>query len=84
VSLLTKDVSCQEAVELVTDYLEDALSSRERRSLDRHLARCAGCEGYLEEVRAVVVATGAVGPEDLAPETLAGLVQLYEQYKAGT
>jgi hypothetical protein len=31
-----------------------------------------------------VVVTGAVGPEDLDPETMAGLVQLYEQYKADT
>ena len=83
-SVLTRDVSCREAVELVTDYLEGALSARERRSLERHLGKCDGCAGYLEQVRAVVVVTGAVGPEDLDPETMAGLVQLYEQYKADT
>jgi anti-sigma factor RsiW len=80
-SLLTRDLSCRQAVELVTDYLEDALSPRERRRFERHLAKCDGCEGYLEEVRVVVVATGGVGPEDLDPETLAGLVELFEQYK---
>ena len=75
-SLLTRDVSCREAVELVTDYLEGALSTRERRRLERHLAKCDGCSGYLEQIRDVVRATGAVGPEDLDPETLGGLVDL--------
>jgi anti-sigma factor RsiW len=84
VSVLTRDVSCREAVELVTDYLEDALSARDRRRLERHLAKCDGCAGYLAQVRAVVVATGAVGPEDLEPGTLQGLVELFEQYKGGT
>jgi anti-sigma factor RsiW len=79
--MLTRDVSCREAVELVTDYLEDALSTRERRRFEHHLARCDGCEGYLAQVRAVVVATGAVGPEDLDPVTLGGLLELFEHYK---
>ena len=80
-SVLSRDVSCQEAVELVTDYLEDALSTRERRGLERHLARCAGCAGYLEQVRAVIAATGAVGPDDLEPATLQGLVELFELHR---
>jgi anti-sigma factor RsiW len=83
-SVLTRDVSCRQAVELVTDYLEGALSPRARRRLERHLAKCDGCEGYLAQVRAVVVATGAAGPEDLDPETMAGLVELFEQYKGDT
>ncbi len=80
-SVLTRDVTCREAVELVTDYLEGSLSTRERRRFEHHLARCDGCEGYLAQVRAVVAATGAVGPEDLDPATLQGLVALFEQYK---
>ena len=31
---------CQEAVELVTDYLEDALSPADRRRFEAHLAVC--------------------------------------------
>jgi anti-sigma factor RsiW len=84
VSVLTRDVVCREAVELVTDYLEDALSPRERRGLERHLAKCDGCAGFLELVRAAIAATGRVGPEDLDPATLDGLVQLFEQYKGGS
>jgi anti-sigma factor RsiW len=81
VKVLTRDVSCRQAVELVTDYLEDALSPRARRRLERHLAKCDGCDAYLEQVRAVITVTGTVGPEDLDPTTLQGLIELFEEYK---
>ena len=80
-SMLTRDLVCKEAVELVTDYLEGALSRRDRRSLERHLAECDGCVAYLEQVREVVTATGRVGPEDLDPATLEGLVDLYRAHR---
>lgn len=80
-SVFTRDLVCQQAVELVTDYLEGVLSRRERRALERHLAACDGCEGYLEQVREVLVATGSVGPEDLDPSTLEGLVQLFHEHR---
>ena len=36
-------LSCQELVELVTDYLEDALPPPERARLDAHIRDCDGC-----------------------------------------
>jgi anti-sigma factor RsiW len=81
VSVFTKDLVCQQAVELVTDYLEGVLSRRERRAFERHLEGCDGCAGFLEQVREVLVATGRVGPDDLDPGTLEGLVQLYREHR---
>lgn len=80
-SVLTRDLACQQAVELVTDYLEGVLSRRDRRSLERHLAACDGCAGYLVQVQTVLTATGRVGPEDLDPATLEGLVRLFHEHK---
>ena len=42
-----EDLACQELVELVTDYLEDALPPEERARFDAHLAECPGCSNYL-------------------------------------
>jgi anti-sigma factor RsiW len=81
VSVFTKDLVCQQAVELVTDYLEGVLSRRDRRALERHLEACDGCAGYLAQVREVLVATGRVGPEDLDPSTLEGLVRLFNEHR---
>ena len=36
-SVLTPDLACQQAVELVTDYLEGKLSWRQRRRFEKHL-----------------------------------------------
>jgi anti-sigma factor RsiW len=80
-SLLVSDVSCRQAVELVTDYLEGTLSRREQRRLERHLRACDGCGAYLEQVRAVQEATGRVGPEDLDATTLEGLVALFRAHR---
>jgi anti-sigma factor RsiW len=80
-SLLVGDLSCREAVELVTDYLEGTLSRREQRRFERHLRACDGCDAYLEQVRAVKDATGRVGPEDLDATTLEGLVELFREHR---
>jgi anti-sigma factor RsiW len=45
---------CREFVELVTDYLEGALSPDERARFEAHLAECDGCPGYLEDMRRMV------------------------------
>jgi len=83
VSVFTKDLVCREAVELATDYLEGVLSRGERRAFERHLEACDGCEAYLAQVREVLVATGKVGPDDLDPATLDGLVALYREHRDG-
>ena len=81
---LTKDITCHDAVALVSDFLEGALPRRERRRLERHLANCAACTAYLEQMRATIAATGSVGPDDLSPETLEGIVELYARYRDDT
>ena len=44
-SLRRKDLVCQQAVELVTDYLEGSLSRRDRRRFEAHLRACPNCSG---------------------------------------
>ena len=72
---------CREAVELASDFLDGALRRRDRRRLERHLAECDACAAYLDEIRATIAASGRVAPEDLAPETLEGLVELYRRFR---
>jgi anti-sigma factor RsiW len=60
-------MSCKEFVELVTDYLENALSADERQRFEEHLALCPGCVTYVEQIRQTVATTGALREESLAP-----------------
>lgn len=51
---LTKDITCLDAVALVSDFLEGALGRRERRRLERHPSNCDACSAYLEQMRATI------------------------------
>ena len=46
-------LSCQEVVELVTDYLEGALSEERRRELVEHLRDCIDCLRYYGQIQLI-------------------------------
>lgn len=73
---------CQQAVELVTDYLEGALSRRDRRRFEAHIRACPNCRGYLEQIRITIRLTGSIEPEDLTPEARTDLTQLYRRWRS--
>ena len=64
----TEALSCQELVELVTDYLEGALSPGDLVRFERHIAACDGCTRYVDQLRATIRATGTITVDDLSPE----------------
>ena len=75
-----RDIVCQQAVELVTDYLEGVLSRADRRRFEAHLAGCPHCTEYLAQMRATIDAAGQIEPDDLEPEALDDLVDLFRQW----
>jgi anti-sigma factor RsiW len=60
-----EEMTCRELVELVTDYLEETLPSRDRMRLDAHLAECPYCEEYVAQMRRTVAALGRLPPETI-------------------
>ena len=64
----TRGLTCHEVVELVTDYLEDALSAEDRRRVEEHLALCDGCEGYLAQMRETIRITGMLAEAQIPEE----------------
>lgn len=71
---------CRQAVQLMTDYLEGALTARDRARLEAHLAGCPHCSEYLNQMRVTIEAAGRVTPDDLEPEALGELVTLYRRW----
>ncbi|HEY7263597.1 MAG TPA: zf-HC2 domain-containing protein [Trebonia sp.] len=80
--MLRRDLVCQQVVELVTAYLEGALSRSDRRRLDKHLAGCPLCTEYLAQIRETIRLTGRVAPEDLTPQMRADLIDVYRSWRA--
>jgi anti-sigma factor RsiW len=76
-----EDLSCQEVVELVTDYLEGALSPADRARVEGHLEACDGCLTFVDQVRQTVRIVGALREEDLDPELRAGLVGAFRGWR---
>jgi len=82
VRLLRKDLSCRELVELVTAYLEGALPRRDRMRFDRHVASCAHCTAYLEQMRATIRLTGMLTEDDVPPAGRAELLAAFRDWHA--
>ncbi len=73
---------CQKAVELVTDYLEGALTFAERARFEAHLAGCPHCTEYLREMRVTIAALGRVEPESVSRAARDDLIALYRRWRA--
>jgi anti-sigma factor RsiW len=78
-----EQLSCQELVELVTDYLEGVLPAAERARFDAHLAICKGCRRYVEQMRVTLRVTGELTPESLSPEAEGALLSAFRAWRAG-
>ena len=75
------EMSCQELVELVTDYLENALSNSRKLKFEEHLKECDGCLTYVEQMRETIRATGRLREEAISPEVREVLLQLFRNWK---
>jgi anti-sigma factor RsiW len=75
------EVSCQEFVELVTDYLEGALAPDLVDVVERHLAACPHCVEYLAEIRQTMAALGQVPVQALSERTQLGLIAAFRDLR---
>jgi anti-sigma factor RsiW len=80
--LRNPDLVCQQAVELVTGYLEGSLSGRDRRRFEAHLAGCPHCTEYLAQMRETIRLTGRLEPEDLTPQMREEFTDLYRRWRS--
>ena len=75
-------LSCQELVELVTDYFEDALSPADRARFDAHIAGCEGCTMYLRQMREMLEVLGELTTDSISPQAEAELLATFRDWKA--
>jgi anti-sigma factor RsiW len=52
------EVTCQQFVELITDYFEGALPPRTLGQVEEHLVLCDWCVTYAEQMQATVDSLG--------------------------
>jgi anti-sigma factor RsiW len=74
-------LSCQELVELVTDYFEDALSPADRARFEAHIAVCEACTMYLRQMRDMIEVLGQLTTESISPQAEADLLAAFRDWK---
>jgi anti-sigma factor RsiW len=73
-------ISCQDLVELVTDYVEQALPADEAAVFEQHLNFCDGCVWYVDQVRKTIDVVGELRAEDVPEETKAKLLTAFRDW----
>jgi predicted anti-sigma-YlaC factor YlaD len=77
------DMACIELVDVVTDYLEEALPVGEVARIREHLASCDGCTAHVEQMRTAVRILQATPREQVAPETADALAGMFREWARG-
>lgn len=73
-------LTCHDVVEIVTDYLEDALPVEDRRRVEEHLAVCDGCTAYLEQMRETIRLTGKLTEEQIPESQKRELLEAFRDW----
>jgi anti-sigma factor RsiW len=56
---------CRELVEVITDYLENALPERDRLRFEAHLVECDACRDYVKQFEQTIALSGRIEAEQL-------------------
>jgi anti-sigma factor RsiW len=78
---LSEDLSCAELVQLVTDYVEGALSAADRRRFEEHIVVCDSCGAHLDQMRTTITVLGRVREQELSPDAVGELIVAFRGWK---
>lgn len=75
------ELTCQELVEWVTDYLEGALSPERRARFEAHISGCDACTAYLEQMRETIAALGRLPAGSVKVRDMEALLEHFRRSK---
>lgn len=75
------DLTCQQAVALVTAYLDGDLRGDARKRFEAHLSECEMCTEHMKQIRVTIAVAGHVRDEDLDPLAREDLLMLYRRWR---
>jgi anti-sigma factor RsiW len=82
-SIFTREMACQELVELVTAYFDGSLSRSDRRRFRAHIRGCEHCTAYVEQMRMMVEASGQLTEQDIDPGAREELLEAFRGWSEG-
>ena len=75
-------ISCADALELMTDHMEGAFSPADAARFRAHLRNCEPCTVFLDQLRATIVIAGEAAPDEewaIEPDRVEALVELFRR-----
>jgi anti-sigma factor RsiW len=75
-------LTCQQLVELVTDYVEDRMPVETRMRFEEHIAVCGPCRTYLKQMRETIDLTGALSEETIDPGARDVLLRVFRTWRS--
>ena len=75
------DLTCQEFVELVTEYFEGVLDADTTARFDEHRALCPGCETYLLQMQETMTRLGEIPADSLSEEMQSELLSAFRDLR---
>lgn len=76
-----RDYTCREVVELVSDYLEGALTPQQLTAVEVHLNFCDGCFTFLDQVRTTAATARVLREEQIPDEIKDKLLEAFNDWK---
>jgi anti-sigma factor RsiW len=72
---------CADAVELVTDYLDNELNAYDLSAFEAHLGQCEGCTVFVDQIKMTVTLTRSAngGEVEILPRNFADLVAMLKE-----
>jgi anti-sigma factor RsiW len=74
-------MTCRQVVELMTDYLDGALSAGDRARFEEHMAGCDGCTAYLAQLRMTREVVGRLAQVSIPKTVEDELVKAFRNWK---
>ena len=78
---MSETLTCQELVEIVTEYLEDALTPEDGAGFEAHLSACKNCTAHFDQMRQTIALVGHLSEETIPEEGKAELLELFRDWK---
>ncbi len=76
------DLTCQQAVALVTAYLDGDLARDAKALFEAHLSECDMCSEHVKQIEVTIAVAGRVRDEDLDPLAREDLMDLYRRWRS--
>jgi predicted anti-sigma-YlaC factor YlaD len=73
--------ACEEIVQLVSEYLEGAMTPEQMTRFELHLNLCDGCSNFLEQVRTTAELARSVSVQQIPEEMKTELLAAFRDWK---